>query len=258
MSIFPSSVNGRLALTEVALLTFVSVVALWVTIESVRYADPTKTMWPSLLVEYLPSFLSLRAVLIVAAIIVVYFGLKRSGRRTLALWAFTALALGSQIPDLWAHNRLDWHRFFGRVAYFSEPLPLGTSAAIFLLILVGLVVLHRVNQLRDLAGELGERGVDTVERDAVIRNEAISIALTAFASLVLASVVVAVGALVGRSETVSGLVPWTVVTVGVGATLLLAGFLLFLYRGLSGGEAAPLLEEPDVGDSPDEDAPPTR
>ena len=180
MSIFPSSVNGRLALTEVALLTFVSVVALWVTIESVRYADPTKTMWPSLLVEYLPSFLSLRAVLIVAAIVVVYFGLKRSGRRTLALWAFTALALGSQIPDLWAHNRLDWHRFFGRVAYFSEPLPLGTSAAIFLLILVGLVVLHRVNQLRDLAGELGERGVDTVERDAVIRNEAISIALTAF------------------------------------------------------------------------------
>ena len=48
---------------------------------------------------------------------------------------------------------------------------------------------------------------NTVERDAVIRNEAISIALTAFVSLLLASVVVAVGALVGRSETVSGLVP---------------------------------------------------
>ena len=152
VSIFPTSVNGRLALTEVMLLTIVSVVALWVTIESVRYADPTKTMWPSLLVEYLPTLLSLRAALIVAAIVVVYFGLKRLGRGTLAFWAFTALALGSQIPDLWAHNRLDWHRFFGRVAYFSEPLPLATSAAIFLLILVGLVVLHRVNQLRDLAG----------------------------------------------------------------------------------------------------------
>ena len=79
---------------------------------------------------------------------------------------------------------------------------------------------------------------------------------TIVVSLALASVMVMVAALVGRSETISRLVPWTVATVGVVATLLLAGFLLFLYRGLSGGVAAPLLEEPDVGGFPNEDAQP--
>ena len=255
MSIFPSSLAGRLLLVEVVLLTLIAVIALWVTTESVRYADQTRTMWPSLLLEYSPSFVSVRALLVVVAIAVVYFGLKRSGRGTLAFWAFTALALGSQIPDLWAHNRIDWHRFFDRVAYFSEPLPLATSAAIFLLMLAGLVALHRIIQLRELGGRMNMRGVDDTERDAVIRNEVISIGATIVVSLALASVMVVVAALVGRSETIAGLVPWTVATVGVVATLLLAGFLLFLYRGLSGGEAPPSSGDVDAEGSPDEDAP---
>ena len=255
MSIFPSSLTGRLLLVEVVLLTLIAVIALWVTTESVRYADQTRTMWPSLLLEYSPSFVSVRALLVVVAIAVVYFGLKRSGRGTLAFWAFTALALGSQVPDLWAHNRIDWHRFFDRVAYFSEPLPLATSAAIFLLMLAGLVALHRIIQLRELGGRMNMRGVDDTERDAVIRNEVISIGATIVVSLLLASVMVVVAALVGRSETISGLVPWTVATVGVVATLLLAGFLLFLYRGLSGGEAPPSSGDVDAEGSPDEDAP---
>ena len=93
------------------------------------------------LVEYLPSFLSLRAVLIVAAIVVVYFGLKRSGRRTLALWAFTALALGSQIPTCGLTTALTASLLWPRGLLFGAA-PARNIGSIFLLILVGLVVLH--------------------------------------------------------------------------------------------------------------------
>ena len=52
MSIFPSSLTGRLLLAEVVLLTTITVIALWVMTESVRYADQTRTMWPSFLLEH--------------------------------------------------------------------------------------------------------------------------------------------------------------------------------------------------------------
>ena len=255
MSALRSSIANQLAAAEVVLLTILTLTALWVVTSSIGYADQSRTAWPPLLIDLLPSLVSLRTALIGVAIVGVYFALRYAGRRRFAFWAFTALLLCAHMPDLWAHNRLDWHGFFGRALYFSEPLPLYTSAALFLLTLVGLVAVHRITQLRQLAGDMNHRGVNAMERDAVIRNEAISLALVAALALVLASIVVAIGALVGQAEALTGLVPWTVATVGVAATLLLGGFLLFLYRGLSGGEPAPSLNEVDVEVSPDEDPP---
>ena len=122
----------------------------------------------------------------------------------------------------------------------------GSLFAIGLATVAIIVALRRVIQLNAQAREMENRGVDSMERDAVIRNEAVSIAVVIAASLALASVMVVIGAAVGRAETVSGLVPWTVATVGITATLLLAGFLLFLYRGLSGGpQTEPIDTEED-------------
>ena len=242
----PSALTARLALAEFALLILITLVALWMATESIRFADPARTMWPSFLVEFSLSFFSLRALLIVAAIVAIYVVLRRSRRNRLAFWAFAAFAVGSQIPDLWAHNRIDWHRFFDRVAYFSEPLPLLASAALFLLTLAGLVALHRITQLRTLADDMDTRGVEAAERNAIITNEAISIGATIFVSLGLATLVVIVAMIVGRAELVSGLAGWAVVIIGAAATLSLAAFLLFLYRGLSGGAETALPDEDDA------------
>ncbi len=248
MIYIPSSLTGRLACAEVGLVVLIAQVALWMATESIRFADPARTMWPPFLVELSLSVLSLRAMLIMAAIVGIYFALRRSRRNRLAFWAFTAFAVGAQIPDLWAHNRIDWHRFFDRVAYFSEPLPLLASAALFLLTLAGLVALHRITQLRSLADDMDMRGVEAAERNAIITNEAISIAATIFVSLGLATLVVIVAMIVGRAELVSGLAGWAVVIIGAAATLSLATFLLFLYRGLSGGETV-FPDEDDAGDA---------
>ena len=235
MSRIRTSILAQLAVAEAALVAALTVVALWIVSSSVQYADPERTHWPAFVVQLAPNLISLAAVLFVGGAAAIYLVLRIANTGRFPFWAFTVLLMAATIPDLWAHNRIDWHGFFGRYMYFSEPLPVLASAAIFLFTVAGLVALHRVIQLGAQAREMESRGVDSEERDTVIRNEAVSITVIIVVSLTLASVMVVIGAAVGRAETVSGLVPWTVTTVGVAATLLLAGFLLFLYRGLSGG-----------------------
>ncbi len=231
-----TSIRAQLAVGEAALITALTVVALWIVSSSVQYADPERTHWPAFVVQLAPNFISLAAVFFVGGAAAIYLVLRIANTGHFPFWAFTALLMAAHIPDLWAHNRIDWHGFFGRYMYFSEPLPLLASAAIFLLTVAGLVALRRIIQLGAQAREMESHGVDSEERDTVIRNEAVSIAIIIVISLTLASVMVFIGAAVGQAETVAGLVPWTVTTVGIAATLLLAAFLLFLYRGLSGGE----------------------
>ena len=238
-------VTRRLTIAEIAIVIALAMVALWLVTGSMEYADRAKTMWPSFLLDFSPPLLSFRALWILMVVVGVYFALRRVGLNRIAFWAFAALILAAHVPDLWTHNRLDWHQYFGRVAYFSEPLPILGVAAFFLLALAGLVALRRVIQLGALARDMDGRGVDEAERDAVIRNEAISIGVAIIVALALASLTVAVaGAMIGRAEALADLLPWTVVTVGGGATLLLTGFLLFLYRSLSGGPPPPV-EEPE-------------
>ncbi len=235
MNRFRTSVPAQLAIAEAALLVALSTIALWIVSSSVQYADLERTQWPRLVVQLAPEFISWVSFFLIGVVTGAYVVLRIVNTGHLPFWVLTALLMAVHIPDVWAHNRIDWHGFFGRYLYFSEPLPVLTSAIVFLLTVAGLVALRRIIQLRAQAQEMESRGVDPVERDEVIRNEAISIAAVIVISLVVTSVMVLIGAAVGRADALSGLVPWTVVTVGVVATLLLAGFLLFLYRGLSGG-----------------------
>ena len=235
MSRIRTSILTQLAVAEGALVAVLTMAALLIVSSSARYADLERTQWPAFVIQLAPNPISWAVILIVGGAAAIYLVLRIANMGSFPFWAFTALLMAAHIPDLWAHNRIDWHGFFGRYMYFSEPLPVLASAAVFLFTVAGLVALRRIIQLGAQAREMESRGVDSVERDAVIRNEAVSIAVVIVVSLALASVMVLIGAAVGRAETVSGLVPWTVTTVGVAATLLLAGFLLFLYRGLSGG-----------------------
>ncbi len=235
MSRIRTSILAQLVVAETVLLAALTVAALWIVSSSVHYADLERTQWPTFVVQFTPELISWGAAFIVGGVAGAYVVLRIANAGHFPFWVFTALLMAVHIPNLWAHNRIDWHGFFGRYMYFSEPLPVLASAVVFLLTVAGLVALRRIIQLRAQAREMESRGVNAVERDAVIRNEAVSIAVVSLASLLISSVMVLIGTAVGRAETVSGLVPWTVTTVGVTATLLLAGFLLLLYRGLSGG-----------------------
>ncbi len=235
MSRIRTSVFAQLAVAEAVLLAALTVIAMWIVSSSVHHADLERTQWPTFVIQFASEIISWGSVFIVGGATGAYVILRIVNAGHLPFWLFAALLMAAHIPDVWTHNRIDWHGFFGRFLYFSEPLPIPMSAAVFLLTIAGLVALRRIIQLRSQAREMESRGVDSVERDQVIRNEAISIAAVIVISLVVTSVMVLIGAGVGRAGTLSGLVPWTVMTVGVVATLLLAGFLLFLYRGLSGG-----------------------
>ncbi len=247
MSRIRTSILAQLAVAEAALIATLTIAALLIVSSSAQYADPERTQWPAFVVQLAPNPISWAAVFIVGGAAAAYLVLRIANTGRFPFWAITALLMAAHIPDLWAHNRIDWHGFFGRYIYFSEPLPVLASAAIFLFTVAGLVALHRIIQLGAQAREMESRGVNSEERDAVIRNEAVSIAVIIVVSLALASVTVLIGAAVGRADTVSGLGPWTVVTVGIAATLLLAGFLLFLYRGLSGGPESSIT---DIEDDP--------
>ena len=241
-----TSLLAQLVVAEAALVAALTVAALWIVSSSEQYADLERTQWPAFVVQLTPNLISLTAVFIIGGVAAIYLVLRIANMGRFPFWALTALLMAAHIPDLWAHNRIDWHGFFGRYMYFSEPFLVPISATIFLFTVAGLVALRRVIQLNAQAREMESRGVDSMERDAVIRNEAVSIAVVIAVSLALASVMVVIGAAVGQAETVSGLLPWTVATVGIAATLLLAGFLLFLYRGLSGGpETAAIDTEED-------------
>ena len=247
---------AQLAVVEAGLLVALSTIALWIVSSSVHFADLERTQWPTFVVRLAPEFVSWTSLFIIGVVTGAYVVLRIINTRQFPFCVLTALLMAVHIPDLWAHNRIDWHGFFGRYMYFSEPLPVLTSAALFLLTVASLVALRRIIQLRAQARDMESRGVDPVERDEVIRNEAISIAAVIVISLVVTSVMVLIGAAVGRAEAVSGVVPWTVVTVGVVATLLLAGFLVFLYRGLSGGAShMPADTDDDLLDDEDESGP---
>lgn len=245
-----TSLFAQLAVTEAALLVALTAAALWILSGSVQHADLERTQWPTFVVEFAPELNSRASAFIIGGVAGAYVVLRIVNTGHFPFWVLTALLMAVHIPDLWTHNRIDWHGFFGRSMYFSEPLPVLASAAVFLLTLAGLVTLRRIIQLRAQARGMESRGVDSVERDTVIRNETVSIAVVMAASLVLTSVIVLIGASVGRAEIVSGLVPWTVAVIGVAATLLLAGFLLLLYGGLSGGASlAPTDVEEDAVDA---------
>ncbi len=168
------------------------------------------------------------------------YGLLQVLRRSeLALWLLALLVILPQLPAVWSHNRLVWEKFMG----VDTPMGMGHSpfmaGLLFLLTLVGLLVLHRVIALRKLGRLLVARRVGDAERETILTNEAatmggvVSVALAASVLLVLG------GTVLGRAEWLTNAVPWTVVTIGGGASLLLLGFIAVFLRGVRTQEEQP-------------------
>lgn len=155
------------------------------------------------------------------------------GRSSLALWTTAVLVLLPQAPGIWAHNKLGWGKFMGIDILVGDGHSLLVAGGLFLISVLGLVVLHRVIAMRRLGRLLVRRRVEGEERDGVLLNEGLVLAGIVALALALSVLLVVAGAGLSRAEWLTSRVPWTVVTIGGGASLLLIGFIAFYLRGLS-------------------------
>ena len=236
MRILGSTVPERLSRMELFLLGALTSIALLVAVRSIENAVPGKTMWPILFLEQARPFISIRTLIIVAIVIGVYMIMHKRGLSPRAFWLVAFAIIAIHTTAIWAHNQLDWHQLFGRVAVFAEGEPLLLTASLFLVSLAGLTLLHRIMQLRDLAAALSARGIGDTERDRILINELVSISIIIVIALVASTFTVLIGSVVANIDSLAQRVPWSVSVVGMGAVLLFAGFLVLLYRTLSGSE----------------------
>ncbi len=228
----------RLSRMELFLLGALTSIALVVAIRSIENAVPGETMWPSLFLEQARPFISIRTLIVVAAVIGFYIVMRKRGLSHRAFWLVTFTIIAVHLTAIWAHNQLDWHQLFGRIAVFADAEPLLLTASLFLISLAGLILLHRIMQLRNLADVLTAHGVGDIERDGILINELVSTMITLAFALIVSILTVLIGAMVGNIDGLTQRVPWAVSVVGISAVLLFAGFLVLFYRTLSGGETA--------------------
>ena len=151
------------------------------------------------------------------------------------------MALLPHAPGIWAHNQLDWQRFFGADASLGAGHSLFLTVSMFLLCLVGLVVLYRAISLRQLGRQLSARRVEEADRNRVIVSEALALSGMIAVGLLLAFLA---GTALAGSGSSLGRLPWAVLIIGGGATVLFAGFLVLWFRGrgVAGGPQPPSAE----------------
>ena len=149
-----------------------------------------------------------------------------------AFWGLALVALLPHFPGIWGHNNLQWQRFAGSTPSGDGGQSMLATLALFLLCLVGLVVLHRVIALRKLGMTLTGRRANGDERDLVLLKEGLTLAGVIAAGLAAAIVLALFGSALGRLEGLFTKLPWTLVTIGGGASLLLAACTALFLRSI--------------------------
>ena len=156
--------------------------------------------------------------------IVFYWLLQWLGMTTRSFWVVTLAVLSLQGPAVLAHNRLDWASFW-RGPTSSPEWSQITVGALFLLSLVLLVMLHRIAELRRLRGRLRTLGLERGEQRKIITSEILALAGLVGFSLFVTAMLLSAAAALARMNNLLLYPPWTVLTVGTAALLMVAGFL---------------------------------
>ncbi len=156
--------------------------------------------------------------------VVLYWLFQWLRMTTLSFWIVTLAALLPQGPAVLAHNHLDWVSFLGGASPSTE-LGQVTVGALFLLSLALLAALQRVSELRRLAGRLRTLRLDGGEQGTFIASEILTLVGLVGFSLFVTAVLVAVAATLTRFSNLLVHSPWTVVTIGAAALLMVTAFL---------------------------------
>ena len=177
-----------------------------------------------------PDFGPLEVWLAIVMSVCVYWLLQSLGLRRGAFWAVALVGLAAQLPAVLAHNLVDWPQLLARETLFSSGNSTLRTILPLLSSLVLLVVVHRLIDARRLRALLSERGADEPEANRYIGGLLMVLAAMIVAGLVLTLGTVSLGVAVGVQDQLLERSPWTVLTIGVGAIVLLAISLLAWLR----------------------------
>ncbi len=155
----------------------------------------------------------------------------------LAYWAMALVALLAHIPAVWAHNKLEVFQYTDLTAGAVDGQAL--DAALFLLAAVGLLALYAVDGMRKLERRMSLQDALDSERRTAITSETLVLLSLVAGGLLVSLVVVGVASVLGGLDAFLAWSPWTVLTVGVGAALLLALALLLWLRAPMGDASVP-------------------
>ena len=187
------------------------------------------TLWRSRLEAQGPGTWGISPLMVVIAgvcclPIILYWLLQWLGMTTRSFWLVTLAVLLLQGPAVLAHNRLDWASFW-RGPSSSPELSQITVGALFLLSLVLLVTLHRIAELRRLRGRLRTLSLESGEQGKVIASEILALAGLVGFSLFVTAMLLSAAAALARMNNLLAHSPWTVLTIGTTALLMMTGFL---------------------------------
>ena len=166
--------------------------------------------------------------------VVLYWALHGLGRGQVAFWLMAALALVPQVMLIWEHNRIDWLQLLEIDLVVEGDRSLLADTGMFLLSLVGLAALYRAIGLRQLDRRMLLQGIGRGDRDTAAKLEAVMLAGLVAAALLATLLVLALSGLLGMIDGPLQESSWSVVTIGGGATVLLALSLALWYRGRRG------------------------
>ena len=170
------------------------------------------------------TLLTLAAIGVCCLPIIGYWVLQWVGMTRVSFWLVTLAALLPQLPAALAYNRLDWPSFWVG-PLFSTELSQVMVGLLFLLSLVLLVTLHRTGDLRRLQGRLNARRLGSLERSQVVTGEVVALGGLVGASLAVTALLLSGGVAVAQMSDLLARSPWTVLTIGGVALLLMGGFL---------------------------------
>ena len=222
-----------LVATEATIVALVLLLSAW---QFYGWASPpieANAAPPDTLATRIPSFGMFSLLLGVAAVAGLYGVLQFLRRTQTGFLMLAVTTLLPQGPGVWNHNSLEWGRFLVAGPSLGEGYPVLLSAGLFVASLVGLVVLHRVVAARKFGGLLVDMRADGSERDRVLIGEGKALVGIIGVSLAVALLLVLGGSALGRSNWLSEALPWAVLTIGGGASLLLTGFTVLFLRALN-------------------------
>ena len=218
----------RFLAVESLLLGFLLSLAGYVFWQSLGATMGLDTLWRDQLEAQVPGTRGISPLVVIAGVcclpIILYWLLQWLGMTTRSFWLVTLTVLLLQGPAVLAHNQLDWASFW-RGPSSSPELSQMTVGALFLLSLVLLVTLHRVAELRRLRGRLGAMRLESGEQGNVIASEILALVGLVGLSLFVTAMLLSAAAALARMNNLLAHSPWTVLTIGAAALLMLTGSL---------------------------------
>ena len=225
---------GRLLVVESLLLACLLLLAGYVFWETLGLVLGLDGVWHSLIDARVSDRSDLALFILVLFVvcclpIAIYWVLQFIGMTRTSFWSVTLAALAPQIPAVLSYNQLDWPSFWVDPLFTTGLSPI-VVASLLLVSLALLVSLHRIGELRRLKARLAALRLDGSEQEGAMVNELLVLGGLSSSALILTAALLTLGIAFARMKDLLVFLPWTVLTVGGAAILLLASVLSLWLR----------------------------